>query len=342
MRRSLDFISFMFSAFGVGLFEKRADVVVATSPQFFAAIGGWALAKIRGVPFVFELGDLWPASIIAVGAMRAGFLLRLIERVELFLYGQSSSIVSLTNSFKQNLVARGVPANKIAVVRNGVDLWRYNPQNRDSHLAKIWNLEKKFVLGYVGTHGMAHALKNVLDAAELLKGYKDVRFLLVGSGAERNFLIESAQKRNLSNVIFAPAQPKESMPGVWSLCDVALVHLKDAPLFKGVIPSKIFEAMAMGVPILLVSPKGEASKIICQENVGLHIAPEAPRALADAVQTLYADGSTRKAFGQRGQRASVLYSREMQARHMIGVLELVILGKGGEVASLSPIPKSEF
>jgi colanic acid biosynthesis glycosyl transferase WcaI len=336
VRRTLDFLSFMVSAFGAGLFEKRPDVIVSTSPQFFAAVGGWALGAVRRVPFVFELGDLWPASIVAVGAMRPSLPIRLIEKLELFLYRRSASVVALTNAFKDNLVSRGIYGDKIAVVINGVDLWRYGPRPKDKNLVADWQLTSKFVVGYVGTHGMAHALTNVLNAAELIKSRTDILFLLAGAGAERDMLIEDAARRQLGNVIFMPPQPKERMPAVWSICDVALVHLKDSAVFRDVIPSKIFEAMGMGLPLVLASQGGEASAIVVQDDVGLHVPAEKPKALADAVVKLCDDEKLRRDFATSSHQSAPHYSREHQAQHMIAVLERVVDGDGDNVSNLKP------
>jgi len=333
VRRSLDFLSFMVSGVLAGLGEPRPDVVAATSPQFFAAVGGWALAAMRGRPFVFELGDLWPASITAVGAMRAGPLLGLIEWLELFLYRRAEAVAALTRTFKDNLVGRGIRPEKVAVVPNGVDLWRYGQRGRDAGLARDWRLVDKFVVGYVGTHGMAHGLMNVLDAAERLNDRADVRFLLVGAGAERDALIADARRRNLDNVVFMPPQPKEAMPRVWSVCDVALVHLKADPLFAGVIPSKMFEAMACGLPLLLAAPAGEASRIVEATGAGVALAAGDPAALADAVCRLAADDDARKFYAAKGLAAAPRFSRERQARDMLGVLELAAGRRGNEAAA---------
>ncbi len=335
--RTLDFLSFMATSFLFGLFEPKPDVIAATSPQFFAAVSGWLLAGRRRVPFVFELGDLWPASITAVGAINDSLLLRLIEKLELHLYRRAGAVVALTAAFKDNLTARGIPEEKIAVIPNGVDTWRYGPRDRDKDMAREWGLEDKFVVGYVGTHGMAHALTSVLDAAELLKHRDDVRFLLAGAGAERDALIADAGRRGLETVVFMPAQPKEAMPRVWSLCDAALVHLKDDPLFAGVIPSKIFEAMASGLPVLLAAPEGEASRIIAETGSGLHVPAEDPAALADAVAGLADDEGALKALAEKSLAAAPAHSREAQARHMAQVLDLVQTGRGGEAASLEPL-----
>jgi len=319
--RTLDFLSFMVTAFIAGLFQRRPAVVMATSPQFFTAVAGWALAAFRRRPFVFELGDLWPRSIVAVGAMRESRVIRLLERLELFLYRRAARVVALTQTFKDNLVSRGIPAGKIAVVRNGVDLSRYAPRPRDEALAAANRLNGKFVIGYVGTHGMAHDLGRVLDAAALLQEEHRVAFLLVGAGAEREALIADAKRRALDNVVFLPMQPKEAMPAIWSLCDVALVHLKDAPAFAEVIPSKIFEAMAMGLPILLVSPRGEASAIIEEDAVGVWVPAGRPSATADAVRRLLADDRRLAEYAAQSKHSAARYTRERQASEVISVLE---------------------
>jgi glycosyltransferase involved in cell wall biosynthesis len=322
VRRILDFLSFMVMAFIAGLFEKRPSVLAVTSPQFFAAVAGCALAMVRRCPFVLELSDLWPDSIVAVGAMKPNLALRWLEKVELFLYHRASRIVSLTSAFKQNLVRRGVAPEKIDVVINGVDLRRYAPQARDEGFANEWGLPvEEFVVGYIGTHGMAHALENVLDAAALLGQYK-IRLLFVGTGAEREKLMALARSRRLSNVVFVPPQPKERMPAVWSVCDVALVHLKNTPLFETVIPSKIFEAMAMGKPVLLAAPEGEASRIVRWERNGLHVPAGSPGELAAACLLLKESPAFVRQLAERSQAAAASYSRERQARDMLATLSL--------------------
>ncbi|MBT5938780.1 MAG: glycosyltransferase family 4 protein [Rhodospirillaceae bacterium] len=327
IRRSLDFLSFGVMGFMTGLFQPRPDIVAATSPQFFAAVAGWAIGACRRLPFVFELGDLWPTSIAAVGAMKKGFLLNLVEKFELFLYRRSARIAALTQAFKKNLISRGIDETKIDVVLNGVDLPRYAPRIRDSELAAEWQVADKFVIGYVGTHGMAHGLANVLEAAERLRDLDDIRFLLAGAGAERDMLMETAKQKSLPNVIFLPMQPKEKMPAVWSLCDIALVHLKNSPAFAEVIPSKMFEAMAMGLPILLSVPEGEARRILDGHQAGLWVPPENPEALAEAAKKLLKDKSLREHLAQKSLAAAPEHSRSAQAEEMIAVFEKALMGK---------------
>jgi len=325
--RIFDFLSFMVTGFFAALKEERPDVIAATSPQFFTAVAGWAASAVRGIPFVFELGDLWPASIAAVGAMKKSLALALVEKLELFLYRRSTRVAALTASFKENLVERGIDKNKITVVINGVDLARYAPRARDEGLAEEWGLKGKFVVGYIGTHGMAHALGNVLNAAEHMQDNDTVCFLLAGAGAERDGLMEDAERRGLNNVVFIPRQPKEMVPAIWSLCDIALVHLKDSAVFAGVIPSKIFEAQAMGLPILLAAPEGEASRIVLKDKAGIHIAAEDPAALADSVNQLATDKAALKTFAAAALKAAPGHSRETQAREMLDVLQKAMGGK---------------
>lgn len=326
--RILDFLSFMVTAFGAGLVEDRPDVVVSTSPQFFAAVGGWALGGVRRIPFVFELGDLWPRSITAVGAMRQSPVIRAIEKLELFLYRRSAAIIALTHAFKDDLRRRAIDPAKIAVVINGVDLPRYAPRPRDQDLAAQWGLTDKFVLGYVGTHGMAHGLINVLDAAEHLRQDDRIRFLFVGAGAERQMLMDEAKRRDLPNIVFQGMQPKDMMPRIWSLCDVALVHLKDDPAFAEVIPSKIFEAMGMGLPLLLVAPQGEASRIVQEDQAGLWVPAAQPRDLADAARRLADDMDLKSRLAACSLAAAPSHSREYQAKRYMDVLDLVVAGQG--------------
>lgn len=319
LRRTLDFVSYGITATLAGLREPRPDVVCSTSPQFFAAVAGWLIGAMRRVPFVFELGDLWPLSISAVGAMKKGVALSLVEQVELFLYRRSARVAALTHAFKRNLVGRGIDADKIDIVINGVDLPRYAPRPRDAVLEHDWALNGKFVVGYVGTHGMAHGLINVLDAADRLRGDDHIRFLFVGAGAERDMLIETARTRGLTNVVFAPPQPKDAMPAVWSVVDVALVHLKDSQAFAEVIPSKIFEAMAMGLPILFAAPSGEATELVERHGAGLTVPAGKPDALADAVRRLASDPPLRRRLADASLVAAPKHSRETQAREMLDV-----------------------
>lgn len=321
-RRVLDYLSFGVMGCVAGLFQKRPDVIVSTSPQFFCACGAWVLSVLRWTPWVFELRDIWPASITAVSAMKSSLVIRLLEKIEMFLYRRADRIVAVTHSFKTELIARGLDGEKIDVVINGVDLSKYSPgKSQNSELAHQHDLTDKFVVGYIGTHGMAHALDKVLDAAERLKSNDSVRFLFVGGGAERANLERLALDRGLSNVVMMPRQPKEAMPSVWSLCDISLVSLRNTPLFTKVIPSKIFESMGMGLPMIIACPRGEATEIIEGTSSGVVVEPEKPEALADCVTTLYTDRARLAALANASGVSAAMFGRAAQAKLMLQSLK---------------------
>jgi glycosyltransferase involved in cell wall biosynthesis len=322
-KRTLDYLSFMLMGFLAGLIQKRPDLVVGTSPQFFTVCGAWMLSVFKWRPFVFELRDLWPASIKAVGAMDESRVIRMLEHLEMFLYRKAAVIVSVTNSFKTELIARGIESDKIEVVINGVDLERYTPREKDQAMASKFGLEDKFVVGYIGTHGMAHALHRVLETADLMRAHKDIVFLLVGSGARREALVAQAAEMGLDNVCFVSRQSKQDMPAVWSLCDISLIQLKDDPLFRSVIPSKIFESMGMGLPIILALPKGEASGIIQKSGAGVAIPPEQPQVLADTVLRLFENRDELDALANASLAAAPGHSRGKQAQRMLEIFEKV-------------------
>src|SRR5262249_24912355 len=233
-------------------------------------------------------------------------------------------VVALTEAFKHDLVSRGIPATHVAVVLNGFDFARYAPQPRDMCLTQQLGLEGCFVVGYLGTHGMAHALDRVLDAAALLRDTPAVRFLFIGAGAVRDALIAQAAQQQLDNVTFIPAQPKTRMPAYWSVCDLALVPLKNTPLFTTVIPSKIFEAMGMGRAIVLAAPEGEASQIVSATGAGVVVPPECPAAMAQAIRELYHDKVLVERSALCAIHAAPQFSREQRAGDLMRLFEQII------------------
>lgn len=329
LKRTLSYVSFMMSACVGGFFVRKPDVIVATSPQFFAAVGGFALAKLRRVPFVFELRDLWPASIAALGAVKYPRLLTWMEKLELFMYRHADAVISVTEAFKVDLIERGIEGEKIHVVRNGVELAQYKPLGaKDADLAAEHGLEGKFVAGYVGTHGMAHGLDKVLLAAELLKDVPDVRILLVGAGSEKAKLESMIAERKLDNVVSLGRFPKSDMNRVWSLCDVALIHLRNLPVFSTVIPSKLFESMGVGQPVLMGLPKGEATAIVEKTGCGVVCEPESPESIAAGIRRLATDPDLYQTLHRQSLAAAPAHSREAQALNMLEVLRQCVRSKG--------------
>jgi len=318
-RRSLDFASFMAAATVAGLFVRKPDVVVATSPQFFTAIAGWAVGALRRRPFVFELRDLWPESIRAVGAMEKGRAFRTLSFLEMFLYRRAAAVVSVTNAFRDNLINRGIDERRVHVVTNGVDLVRFKAGPADAALAESLGVSGKFVAGYVGTHGMAHSLETLLDAAALLRGRDDIRLLLIGDGAEKNRLRQMASDKGLSNLLFVDTVQRSEIRRYLSILDAAVVHLKDTPLFETVIPSKIFEAMAMGIP-LVHGVRGESAAIVAEAGAGIVVPPEDAQAIAAALVRIADDPALAARLGGAGREAALGYDRSVLAGQMLEVL----------------------
>ncbi len=324
-RRTLDYLSFMVTGFLAGLIQRRPDVIVGTSPQFFTNCAAWMLSVFRWRPFVFGLRDLWPESIKTVGAMKDSAILRLLERLELFLYRRAAAVVAVTESFRRNLVSRGIDPSKITVVLNGVDLSRFHPLARDPELAERFGLAGKFVLGYIGTHGMAHALETILETAYRVKELPEgvnVRFVLLGDGARKQALKETADRMGLDNVVFLDTVPKADVPRYWSLLDVSIIHLKKRNEFTKVIPSKLFECMGMGIPVLH-GVAGESADIVEREGVGLVFEPENVDALCEGLLRLERDHSLYRQMKAQSLKATSRYDRTARAREMLAVLERV-------------------
>ncbi len=325
-KRILDYISYMLSAFVASLFVRRVDVVVGTSPQFFTAVGAWAAAAVKRAPFIFELRDLWPESIKAVGAMRQSAVLAALERLELFLYRRAACIVSVTQAFKRVLIARGIRGDKIVVVTNGADSTRFSPRPKDEQLEAELGWQGCFVAGYIGTHGMAHALDTILDAARLLQDDPkggNFRFLLLGDGANKGALQQQAREHGLHTVRFVDTVPKEQVARYWSLLDASIIHLKRDPLFNTVIPSKLFECMAMGIPVLH-GVEGESAELVTSNDVGMVFPPQDAPALVAALRQLAADAPLRESLKATGPVAARRYDRDTLAAQMLEVLRQVV------------------
>ncbi|HEX2825360.1 MAG TPA: glycosyltransferase family 4 protein [Burkholderiales bacterium] len=321
VRRTLDQASFALAAVARAIFLPRPDVVVATSPHLLQAVAGYLISRVKRRPFVFELRDLWPDSIVAVGAMRESLVIRMLRKLEYFLYRRAAMIVSLTHSFKRVLTSNGIPASRVAVVPNGADLELYKPGARPETLASRLGVEGKFVAAYIGTVGMAHGLSSILEAAERLLDRDDIRFVVVGTGAEKDDLVREAARRGLTNVIFTGSVPKQEVPEYLKLADVALVLLRNLPLFEQVIPSKMFEAMAVGRAIIL-GVRGESREILERAGAGRAIPPADTDALVQAIRELAAQREQREAMAQAGRRfVCTEYDRDVLARRMLDVLE---------------------
>lgn len=329
VKRILDYQSFMLSATLAAPFVCGVDVVVGTSPQFFTACAAYLVSRLKRIPFVFELRDMWPESIKAVGAMKADSVAyRWLEKLELFLYRKASRIVTVTHAFRDVLMRRGIDGTKIEVVTNGVDLSHFAPQAKDQPLLQQLALQDMFVAGYIGTHGMAHALETLLEAAQMLQqlpGAENVRLIFLGDGARKLHLVARSEAMGLRNVLFLESVPKDQVVRYWSVLDVAVIHLRKTELFTTVIPSKLFECMGMGLPVLH-GVAGESADIVVREKVGEVFESENAQQLVDGLLRMRDQPDTYASYQQSGLAAARRYDRKHLALQMLQVFKN-LLGK---------------
>lgn len=323
MRRVFDYVSFMISGSVAGLFIKKADVVVATTPQFFCAVGGLIVSRLKRKPFVLEVRDLWPESIVALGVMKDRWSIRILEKIEQLLYRKAEAIVVVTPAFVKEIVARGGKQKKISVVLNGVEHLNFMPRPKPQYLTSKYGLENKFTVGYIGTHGLAHDLENMLSAAEQLAKYPHIQFMFVGAGAMREHVEDIVKAKALENVTLVPQQSREKIADHLALCDLSLIPLKDRDLFSTVIPSKIFECMAMGIPMLASLPDGVATEIIRSENAGFCIQPEKPDLVANKILELSKSESKLGVVADAAKAGSLNYTREKMAEKLLKTIERI-------------------
>lgn len=272
VKRTLDYISYSVTSFIAGLFQK-ADIIIATSPQFFTALSGRTLSFWKRTPWIMEVRDLWPESIKTVGAMKDNAFIRYFEWEEKRCYKSAKKIIVVTDSFKRTLVSRGIPAEKIAVVKNGANRELFKPMPKDEKLIDQLGLRGKKIIGYIGTHGMAHKLDFILQCAKNMQGKNNYHFLLIGSGAEKERLLKMKENERIENVTMLDSVPKTEVSKYISILDLSLINLKKSPLFTTVIPSKIFENAGMEIPIIM-GVEGEAKEIIEHYGAGLCFDPE--------------------------------------------------------------------
>jgi glycosyltransferase involved in cell wall biosynthesis len=302
-KRIISFLSFMFSSIVQGTSKSGdQDVIIATSPQFFVGVAGYVISRLKKIPFIFEVRDLWPESIKQLGILKNPIIIKILEFIEMFLYKKSLHVIGVADSTVEILSSRGVPAEKISIIKNGVDLELFNNKINGEKIRISLNASDKFIISYIGTHGLSHALEHVLEAASLLKDRTDMLFLLIGEGAEKNKLVRMAKELKLTNVKFVDQISKEDLPYYYAACDAILVTLKNLPLFKCVIPSKIFEIMAMSRPIL-ISVEGESQILVVDKaHAGLKIKPEDPLSLKKGIEEIYNKKDLCREFGQNGRK----------------------------------------
>jgi len=336
LERILNYGSFCASASVRGAFLERPDVVIGTSPPLPIAMAGYNIARVKRVPFIFEVRDLWPESLEGVGLSgEKSRMYRMVARIVRFLYKHSDHIVVVTPAFKEYLHENwDVPLEKMSIVVNGVETDRFVPAPGSAGVREKFGLTSKFVVSYIGTMGMAHGLETVLDVAGLLRDTPEIVLLLVGDGGNREHLVEMARERRLTNVIFTGQQPREDVPAIINTSDVCLVMLKNQEVFKTVIPTKMLEFMSCGRPVVL-SVGGQAEQILNEAGAGISVRAEDSAAVAAAIRKLYGDAELRRRSGENGRRYMVSrMSRTSTAQEFLDVLARVT-GKSASIVAMA-------
>lgn len=321
-KRVLNFLSFFFSSLILGgLLTKKPDVVIGTSPQFFCAVAAYLLSIWKRAPFVFEVRDIWPLSAIELGALKNRRVIAILEAIERHLYRRAALIVPVAESTRPYLLEKGIPDDKIVIIPNGIDARFLESSSKPpEQLREELGLTGKFLVTYIGTHGMSHALEVLLQAAAKLQETPEIHFLLVGEGAEKARLQELAATLKLRNVTFLKEQPREQLPAFYRASDLSIVPLKRLPIFTKVLPSKLFELMGAGCPIVC-SVEGEAAQLVKRSGAGICIEPENVSALIQAIEELRQDPQRRRQLSRNGQEfVRAHYSRESLAEKYLEAL----------------------
>jgi len=315
--RTLDFISFMFSSFFFGLFIKKHDKIIVSSPQFLPVISGFAIAKIKNIPFILEIRDLWPESIVALGAMKKNnYIIRILDAIAKYIYQKSELIIVVTKAFKDNLINMGINKEKITVIENGFNFDNNLIPNKSIEaIQQEYNISNKnFTVSYIGTVGMSHGIGVILKSAKLIK---DVNFLIIGEGADKESLQKIAKDEKINNIVFIDNINWQEIVNINQIVSANLIHLRNLELFKTVIPSKIFESMALKKPIL-AGLIGESLDIIKQSKSGLVVKPEDENSLVEKILQMKNNKNLCDQLANNGFKlVQDRYNRKILAQKMI-------------------------
>ena len=298
IHRVFSFLSFMFSSFWVGLSIRHVDVVWGTSPPIFQGITAWSLARLKRVPFLFEVRDLWPAFAIQVGVLQHPLLIKASEWLESFLYRRADRLIVNSPGFIEHVRARG--ARVVEVISNGADPRMFNPQDDGAAFRKLHELGGKYVVLYAGAHGLSNDLGIVLEAAQILRQRPEVVFVFLGDGKEKSALMSRAEEMGLPNVRFIASVPKLEMAQALAAADACIAILKPIPLYATVYPNKVFDYMAAGRPVLLAID-GVIREVVEQAQAGIPVQPGNAPALAEAILTLAYQPAVGRAMGLNGR-----------------------------------------
>ncbi|MGE5576640.1 MAG: glycosyltransferase family 4 protein [Syntrophothermus sp.] len=305
IRRLVGFLSFMASSpFAVARLKGKYDVLVAVSPPLFSGISAFIISRLKRVPFVFDVEDIYPETAIVLGVLKNTFLIRVNRWLERFIYRVAAKIVVISEGFKVDItIQKRVKEAKVRVIPNWADWSAFKPVNADG-LRNEQGWQNKFVVMFAGNVGLAQGLTTLIEAARMLEAHPDIQFVIAGEGIEKERLIKLSESYRLSNMTFLPARPHVKVPELLAAADVCLVHLRRNSLYRITIPSKTYEYMAAGKPVLM-GALGEAQDLVEKAGCGIGFVPEDAEDLAASVLKLYKHPEQRKAMGENGRRHAV-------------------------------------
>lgn len=317
--RVLSFLSFMVSSFIAGLQVRHVDLVWGTSPPIFQGVTAWLLARIKRVPFLFEVRDLWPAFAIAVGVLKNPLLQRASLWLERFLYRHADRVMVNSPGFIEHVIACG--AGWVELVPNGADPDMFEPYADGATFRQANHLDDKFLVIYAGAHGMSNDLGTVLQAANCLRVETEIEFVFVGDGKEKDSLIAQARELALENVTFLPPVPKGEMRDVLAAADACIAILKPLELYKTTYPNKVFDYLAAGRPVVLAID-GVIRRVVESAGAGIAVPPGDPDALAQAVLRLAKDPARARQMGLAGRRyIEIYFNRRILAEKLALLIE---------------------
>jgi len=319
LHRALFFLSFMVSSYLTGMRIRKVDLVWGTSPPIFQGITAWAVARMKRVPFLFEVRDLWPKFAIAVGVLRNRFLIRASTWLEGFLYRQADRVIVNSPGYVQHVEERG--GRQVEVIPNSADPAMFSPEDDGMDFRRSQGLTDKFVVLYAGAHGMSNDLGVVLEAARQLQARRpQVRFVLLGDGKEKASLIQQATRMRLDNVLFLPPAAKTAMAGILAGADACLGILKPVEAYKSTYPNKVFDYMAAGRPVVLAID-GVIREVVEAAGGGIFCPPGDPEALAVAIERLATDPMESRRMGLAGRKyLETHFNREEMAEKLLSIL----------------------
>ncbi|MCD6555200.1 MAG: glycosyltransferase family 4 protein [Anaerolineae bacterium] len=321
--RVVAFFSFMFTSIVAAMQARHVDIVMGTSPPIFQAFSAWLVAFLRRRPFLLEIRDLWPEFAIDIGVLHNPVLIQLSRWLETFLYARATHILVNSPAYRDYLVRRGIPTERISLIANGVDPTMFNPQADGSELRRQWGLEGKFIVTYAGALGLANDIPTILRAASHLRDRQDIHFLLVGDGKERPNLEALAQQLDLTNTTFLGAKPKSEIPAMLTASDACIATLKNIPMFRTTYPNKVFDYMAAGRPTILAID-GVIRQVIEAANGGIFVPPGNDRALAEAALYLADHPEEAKHLGQQARiYVTQHFNRKDQAKDFVRLAKIL-------------------